>query len=252
MIKLSHVCRAYGSGSKAVSAVRDVSLTIEAGEFVTVVGASGSGKSTLLHLVGALDRPTSGVVEIDGKDIAKLTDDESTLLRRLRIGFVFQFFNLLPTLTATENVALPARLAGQSRGTTQKRAEELLERVGLAARRTHRPDELSGGEMQRVAIARALMMDPPLLLADEPTGNLDSTTGANILELLLGAVEAHRTVVLITHDPSIARRGSRIVTMADGCVESDERRTPSGMNWKSFSDSRAQGGKSPTESRGEG
>ncbi len=221
MIKLSNVSRAFGSGSKVVPAVRDVSLTIEPGSFVTVVGASGSGKSTLLHLMGALDRPTSGIVEIDGKDIAKMDDDACTLLRRLRIGFVFQFFNLLPTLTATENVALPARLAGQSRATTQKRAEELLERVGLAPRRTHRPDELSGGEMQRVAIARALMMDPPLVLADEPTGNLDSTTGATILELLLGAVEAHRTVVLITHDPAIACKGTRIVTMADGRIESD-------------------------------
>jgi putative ABC transport system ATP-binding protein len=202
--------------------VRDVSVDIAPGSFVTVVGASGSGKSTLLHLMGALDRPTGGQVFIDGKDIGQMNDDALTLLRRTRIGFVFQFFNLLPTLTATENVALPARLAGQSRSATRKRAETLLERVGLGARSSHRPDELSGGEMQRVAIARALMMDPPVLLADEPTGNLDSSTGATILELLRGAVDAHRTVVLITHDPAIARRGTRVLTMADGLLVRDE------------------------------
>jgi putative ABC transport system ATP-binding protein len=189
---------------------------------VTVVGASGSGKSTLLHLMGALDVPSSGRVWLDDKDLGTLTDDARTHLRRTRIGFVFQFFNLLPTLTAAENVALPARLAGQPRDSTRQRAEQLLERVGLAKRSTHRPDELSGGEMQRVAIARALMMDPPLVLADEPTGNLDSATGVSVLELLRGAVDAHRTVVLITHDPSIAQRGSRVITMADGQLVRDE------------------------------
>src|SRR5262249_53412254 len=162
---------------------------------------SGSGKSTLLQLVGALDRPTEGSVHVAGKDLGALSDDERTLLRRDRIGFVFQFFNLLPTLTAVENIALPARLAGQAAGKTKARADELLSRVGLGTRGGHRPDQLSVGEMQRVAIARALMMDPPLLLADEPTGNLDSTTGVSILELLRGAVESHRTVILVTHDP---------------------------------------------------
>jgi len=222
MIKLNNVSRSFGTGSKVVPAVRGVSVDIAPGSFVAVVGASGSGKSTLLHLMGALDRPSEGQVFIDGQDIGRMNDDALTLLRRTRIGFVFQFFNLLPTLTATENVALPARLAGQSRAATRKRAEALLDRVGLGARSTHRPDELSGGEMQRVAIARALMMDPPVVLADEPTGNLDSATGALILELLRGAVEAHRTVVLITHDPAIARRGSRVLTMADGCLVKDE------------------------------
>lgn len=222
MIKLENVSRAFGTGPKAVPAVRDVSLEIEPGSFVTVVGASGSGKSTLLHLMGALDVPSSGRIWLDDKDLGTLTDDARTYLRRTRIGFVFQFFNLLPTLTAAENVALPARLAGQPRDSTRQRAEQLLERVGLAARSTHRPDELSGGEMQRVAIARALMMDPPLVLADEPTGNLDSATGVSVLELLRGAVDAHRTVVLITHDPSIAQRGSRVITMADGRLVRDE------------------------------
>lgn len=225
MIDLDHVSRSYGSGQKSVAAVRDVSLSIEAGSFVSIVGASGSGKSTLLNLMGALDRPTEGRLLIDGQDLNRLSDAERTLLRRTRIGFVFQFFNLLPTLTALENVALPARLARQSRKTTEERAHELLDRMGLGARRHHRPDELSGGEMQRVAIARALMMDPPILLADEPTGNLDSATGVAILDLLRGAVSAHRTVVLITHDPSVAQRGQRIITMADGRVLRDEQPT---------------------------
>jgi putative ABC transport system ATP-binding protein len=222
MIKLEHVSRSYGSGAKAVAAVRDISLEIEAGSFVAVVGASGSGKSTLLNLMGALDQPSSGRVLLENHDLGALSDAARTLLRRTRIGFVFQFFNLLPTLTAQENVALPARLARQAGKATQRRAEELLERVGLSSRRQHRPDELSGGEMQRVAIARALMMDPPIVLADEPTGNLDSSTGLAILELLRGAVDAHRTVVLITHDPSVASRGQRIVTMADGQLSNDQ------------------------------
>lgn len=223
MITCDNVARSYGTGEKAVAAVRGVSLEIESGAFVTIVGASGSGKSTLLYMIGALDRPTSGSIRLEGRDLGTLDDDERTLLRRDRIGFVFQFFNLLPTLTALENVALPARLASRSSAPTNKRAAELLARVGLEARRDHRPDQLSGGEMQRVAIARALMMDPPLLLADEPTGNLDSTTGASILELLRGAVETHRTVVLVTHDPTIARQGTRILTMADGRLVKDER-----------------------------
>jgi putative ABC transport system ATP-binding protein len=173
-------------------------------------------------MMGALDQPTSGTVLVDGKDIGRLSDDDRTRLRRDRIGFVFQFFNLLPTLSALENVALPARLAGQSRSKTSTRALELLERVGLGKRKDHRPDQLSGGEMQRVAIARALMMDPPLVLADEPTGNLDSSTGAAILDLIRGTVDAHRTVILVTHDPSVARLGNRIITMGDGKLVSDE------------------------------
>ena len=172
--------------------------------------------------MGALDRPTSGSVIVGrATTSASSTTGARTFLRRLRIGFVFQFFNLLPTLTAAENVSGPARLAGRSARESRKRAQELLERVGLGKRQQHRPDQLSGGEMQRVAIARALMMDPPLLLADEPTGNLDSTTGKVILELVRGAVEAHRTVVLVTHDPSVAARGDRVLTMADGKLVAD-------------------------------
>ena len=221
MITLKNVSQAYGAGDKTVAAVRDVSVNIASGDFVTIVGASGSGKSTLLHLMGALDRPSSGEVLLEGKDLGKMSDEERTLTRRDRIGFVFQFFNLLPTLTAAENVALPARLAGGAGKTTRARAVELLAKVGLGARTEHRPDQMSGGEMQRVAIARALMMDPPLLLADEPTGNLDSATGVAILELLRGAVEAHRTVILVTHDHSIAERGDRKLTMGDGRLIDD-------------------------------
>jgi putative ABC transport system ATP-binding protein len=222
MITLKNVSRAYGAGDKAVAAVRDVSVDIAPGAFVTIVGASGSGKSTLLHLMGALDRPSEGEVLLEGKDLGKMSDDERTLTRRDRIGFVFQFFNLLPTLTAAENVALPARLAGGSSKATRSRAVELLTKVGLGSRTGHRPDQMSGGEMQRVAIARALMMDPPLLLADEPTGNLDSATGVTILEFLRGAVDAHRTVILVTHDHSVAQRGDRKLTMADGRLVADD------------------------------
>jgi putative ABC transport system ATP-binding protein len=221
-ITLENVSRSYGSGVNAVAAVRDISLRIEPGSFVAIVGASGSGKSTLLNMMGALDRPTSGRVLLEDADLSKLSDAARTRVRRTRIGFVFQFFNLLPTLTAVENVALPARLARQSSKAVQQRAEQLLERVGLSARRHHRPDQLSGGEMQRVAIARALMMDPPILLADEPTGNLDSTTGVTILELLRGTLTERRTVVLITHDREIAKHGQRILTMADGLLSRDE------------------------------
>jgi len=221
-ITLEHVSRLYGSGAQAVAAVRDISLHIEPGSFVAIVGASGSGKSTLLNMMGALDRPTSGRVLLEDTDLGSLSDAARTRVRRTRIGFVFQFFNLLPTLTALENVALPARLAKQASKLVKQRSEQLLERVGLIERRKHRPDQLSGGEMQRVAIARALMMDPPILLADEPTGNLDSSTGLSILELLRGTLNERRTVVLITHDREIARHGQRILTLADGLVSRDE------------------------------
>jgi putative ABC transport system ATP-binding protein len=224
MIVLDNVSRTYGHAAAAVHALIDVSVSIEAGAFVTVVGASGSGKSTLLNLIGALDHPSSGRIRLAGQDIYGMDDDARTKLRRDKIGFVFQFFNLLPTLTALENVALAARLSGQGgRGVTE-RAAGLLARVGLAARAHHKPEELSGGEMQRVAIARALMMDPPVLLADEPTGNLDSDSGRNILGLLRGATSERRTVVLVTHDPKVAAEGDRILTMADGRLANDERR----------------------------
>jgi putative ABC transport system ATP-binding protein len=219
LIVLSGVSRTYGVGASAVPAVRELSLAIERGSFVTVVGASGSGKSTLLNLIGALDAPTTGQVAIDGKDVYALDDDARTRFRLEQIGFVFQFFHLLPTLNALENVLLPAELAGRG---DAKKAEALLARVGLGDRARHRPDELSGGEMQRVAIARALMMDPMLLLADEPTGNLDSKTGGSIMELLRGALDERRTLVLVTHDPNVAKQGDRVLTMQDGRLAADQ------------------------------
>jgi putative ABC transport system ATP-binding protein len=209
------------SQETAVEALRGVSITIRAGELVAIVGPSGSGKSTLLNLMGALDRASSGTVKIHGEDLEKLDDDEITHLRRDRMGFVFQFFNLLPTLSALENVMLPSLLAGQGNADVRARARAQLTAVGLASRMGHKPDQLSGGEMQRVAIARALVSDPPLVLADEPTGNLDTKTGDDVLELLLGATTERRTVVLVTHDPRIAARADRVLTIRDGLVESD-------------------------------
>jgi putative ABC transport system ATP-binding protein len=221
MIAVEGVSRTYGSGASAVYAVRELSLTIAAGSFVTIVGASGSGKSTLLNMIGALDHPSGGRILVEGQDLYALSDNARTRFRRDRVGFVFQFFHLLPTLSALENVMLPAELAGKGGKRAKEKAMGLLEHVGLRDRASHKPDELSGGEMQRVAIARALMMDPPLLLCDEPTGNLDSKTGVRILELLRGAVGEHRTLVLVTHDPNVAKQGDRVLTMADGALVSD-------------------------------
>jgi putative ABC transport system ATP-binding protein len=219
VISLEHVSRHYVDGSSVVRALDDVSLSIEPGRFVAVTGPSGSGKSTLLNLVGALDRPTSGKVIFAGEDLATLSDDRLTRVRRTRIGFVFQFFNLLPTLSAEENVMLPALLAGRPRKETRERARALLERVKLGHRGAHRPESLSGGEMQRVAVARALIVDPPVLLADEPTGNLDRASGDEVLRLLRATTDEQRTVVVVTHDPRVAELGDQVVTLRDGKIE---------------------------------
>ncbi len=221
MIRLEHVSRTYGSGGTAVHALRDVSVEVEEGTFLGIVGPSGSGKSTLLNLLGALDAPSAGKVVVAGIELGAMSDDARTRFRRDRLGFVFQFFNLLPTLTAAENVALPARLAGRGAADSSRRASELLDRVGLAARRDHMPEQLSGGEMQRVAVARALMMDPPVVLADEPTGNLDQKVGQAVLELLREAVDGKRTVVLVTHDPKIADQADRVLHIVDGRIADD-------------------------------
>ena len=213
-----------GSHAPDVIALAAVSFTVEPGSFVAIVGPSGSGKSTLLNLMGALDRPSSGRIRIAGTDLGTLDDDGLTALRRDTIGFVFQFFNLVPTLSALENAMMPALLAGEKPRDVESRAKRALEQVGLGHRVHHRPDELSGGEMQRVAIARALVGDPPLLLADEPTGNLDSRTGEEILALLTGSTSSRRTVVLVTHDPRVAERADRVLTIRDGRVDRDERR----------------------------
>jgi putative ABC transport system ATP-binding protein len=215
VIVFEAVTKLYVQGSRRVAALDGVSLRIEAGEFVAVMGPSGSGKSTLLHLAAGLDVPTSGRVAIGGQETAALGDEALTLLRRRQVGLVFQFFNLVPTLSVLENVALPALLSGGRFGAARPRAAALLGRVGLQERVTHLPEELSGGELQRVAIARALVNDPPVLLADEPTGNLDSATGAEILDLL-DSVRASRTLVIVTHDPAVAAAADRAVRLRDG------------------------------------
>lgn len=224
MIRLDNVVKTYRQGGSPVPALAGVSLEVPDGEFLCIMGASGSGKSTMLHLIGGLDVPDSGSISVGGQELSRLSDDDVTIFRRRKLGFIFQFFNLLPTLSAEENVALPLLLDGKPMREIRPRVEKLLERVGLAKRRQHRPDQLSGGEMQRVAIARALVIDPILLLADEPTGNLDSKTGEEILRLLKETAEhAHQTIVMVTHEARAAAYGDRIVTLEDGRVVSDRR-----------------------------
>ncbi|MGD0098323.1 MAG: ABC transporter ATP-binding protein [Terracidiphilus sp.] len=220
MIELTGVSKSYG---RAVHAVSEISLQIGAGERVAVMGPSGSGKSTLLNLICGLDEATSGSVRVDGKELSELSDNARTRLRREKIGMIFQTFNLLPTLTALENVAFPLRLQGLAKREAERRADAMLERVGLKERATHRPDELSGGERQRVAIARALIFRPPLLLGDEPTGNLDSTTGEEILCLLdLLQKEYGSTFLIVTHNAQAASYCNRIITLHDGRILRDE------------------------------
>ena len=222
MIELRAVTKTYGTGASRVDALRGVDLAIAAGEFVSIMGPSGSGKSTLLNLVSALDVPSTGNIAIDGQSIATLDDDALTLFRRRTIGLVFQFFNLLPTLNALDNVLLPLMLEGRTNERDRQRAERLLDEVGLRERTHHRLHQLSGGEMQRVAIARALVLSPKLILADEPTGNLDQATGQTVLRLLRNTCQAHRTtIVMVTHDREAARAGDRIVELRDGGIVSD-------------------------------
>ncbi len=228
MIEVSAARKVYQRGKTQVQALDVARLVVPKGQFLSVMGASGSGKSTLLNLLGALDVPTAGKIVIDGQDIAQMSDDALSRFRRERLGYIFQFFNLLPTLTALENVLLPGLLAGRSRSALEKTAMELLTTVGLQERAQHHPDELSGGEMQRVAIARALTLAPALLLADEPTGNLDSRTGQEVLALIREATRARAlTVVMVTHDPKAAQVGDRIVRLADGHIVGDETVTAS-------------------------
>jgi putative ABC transport system ATP-binding protein len=214
------VTRRYGQGEATVEALRGVTIDVPAGQFTAIMGPSGSGKSTLMHLLAGLDRATEGTVHIGEHDITTMSDKALTKLRRQHIGFVFQSFNLLPTLSAEENVLLPLTIAGRKAGRDE--LDALLERVGLSDRRRHRPSELSGGQQQRVAIARALISEPTVLFADEPTGNLDSSAGAQVLDLLRDAVDLDgQTTVMVTHDPRAAARADRVLFLADGRIVAD-------------------------------
>jgi putative ABC transport system ATP-binding protein len=222
MLEMTEVTKTYRVGGQIVRALDGVTMSLTGGEFVSIVGPSGAGKSTLLHLLGALDSPESGSIRFQGKEIGNLKDEQQSEFRRHSVGFVFQFFNLLPTMSAWENVAVPKLLNGGRMAKAKSRAVELLALVGLADRAEHRPSELSGGQMQRVAVARALMMDPPLILADEPTGNLDTKTGAAIMALLTDiAHQDDRSVVMVTHNLESASSTDRVITLTDGRIGSD-------------------------------
>ncbi len=216
-LKTSNLGKQYQMGEVTVDALRSVDLIIKQGEFVAVMGPSGSGKSTLLHLMGGLDTPSCGDIMLGGQRLAHLSDDEITIVRRRQIGFIFQFFNLLPTLNAAENVALPLLIDGKRSEDYEARVDDLLDMVGLADRKHHRPDQLSGGQQQRVAIARAFVTRPKIVLADEPTGNLDSKSGVTVLKMLRETCkDLHATVVMVTHDPRAASFADRVIFLQDG------------------------------------
>ena len=226
VVQLENLEKSYRLGKTTVHALRGVSLTLNEGEFIAVMGPSGSGKTTLLNIVGTLDKPTSGRALIDGEDIIEMNDKQLTMLRRYKIGFVFQFHNLIPVLNALENVQLPLLTAGAGRKASEDRANALLDRVGLRERVDHLPDELSGGEQQRVAIARALANHPKIILADEPTGDLDTKTGSEVVRSMYGLAKQERSaVIVVTHDPVIAEKADRILEMRDGRI-SDGSRSP--------------------------
>jgi putative ABC transport system ATP-binding protein len=222
VIELAGVRKVYRTGSLEVEALRGISLTIGQGEYVAVMGPSGSGKSTLMHILGCLDVPTSGTYWLAGEDVGVMDEIELAEIRNRRVGFVFQQFNLLPSLTALRNVELPLAYGGVSRERRRRRATEALARIGLADRLAHRPGELSGGQQQRVAVARALVTDPALLLADEPTGNLDSTAAVDVLRLFDELHRQGRTVVLITHEAEVAQHAARVIRIRDGAIAADE------------------------------
>ena len=223
MIQLVGVRRTYMVGGRPVHALKDINIQIESGDYVSIMGPSGSGKSTLLHILGCLDRPTAGSYRLAGEETGQLNETQLSRLRRNQIGFVFQFFHLVPRLTAAANVELPMMFAGVPPDERRQRVERALEKVGLTARADHRPDQLSGGEQQRVAIARAVVMDPALLLADEPTGNLDSASGGEIIHLMEQMNESGLTLLVVTHDPRMGERARRRIQLSDGNVISDER-----------------------------
>jgi putative ABC transport system ATP-binding protein len=222
MMQLRAICREYEVGGETVHALDHVDLTIRPGEYVSIMGPSGSGKSTLLNVLGLLDRPTSGTYTLQGEDVSKLDDDALAAKRQKHVGFVFQFFHLIPRLTALENVELPLVLAGAAPRERRERATKVLESVGLRARLHHRPDQLSGGERQRVAICRAIIMQPSFLLADEPTGNLDSKSGAEIMEIIEQLNRDGIALLIVTHDPAIGNRALRHLSLRDGKIVKDE------------------------------
>ncbi len=226
MIRLDHLNRIFEVGDEKVHALNDVNLNVEAGEYLSIMGPSGSGKSTLLNILGLLDRPTSGTYHLDDVDSSSLSDEDRARLRRNKIGFVFQFFHLIPRLTAFENVELPLTLAGMEPEERRPKVEAALESLGLTPRAGHRPDQLSGGQRQRVAMARATIMDPPVLLADEPTGNLDSTSGEEVIEILEGLNERGITLLVVTHDEALGKRAKRRIHMVDGAIVEDKRQRP--------------------------
>jgi putative ABC transport system ATP-binding protein len=223
MIRLSGIHREFPVGEEHVRALRGLTLDVEAGEYVSVMGPSGSGKSTLMNIIGLLDRPNSGSYHLDGVDVTALTEEEQSRVRREKIGFVFQFFHLVPRLTAAENIELPLVLAGTQPSERGPLVEKLLHEFHIAKRARHRPDQLSGGERQRVAIARAMIMKPAVLLADEPTGNLDQATGADVIHLLEQLNDRGVALVLVTHDAALGGRASRQIRMLDGEIHSDQR-----------------------------
>ena len=225
MIAFSNVCRDFMVGDQQVHALRDINLTLGAGEYVSIMGPSGSGKSTLLNLIGLLDRPSTGVYKLDGLDVTTLDDEEQARVRREKVGFVFQFFHLVPRLTAAMNIELPLILGGVEMEERKERVAKLLESYGLTDRAEHRPEQLSGGQRQRVAIARATIMKPSVLLADEPTGNLDSTTGKEVIHLLEQLTEQGVMLVMVTHDRDNGNRAPRQITMVDGAIVGDRRKS---------------------------
>ena len=226
MIDLTRIKRVFTVGDERVHALSNVNLTIKTGEYVTIMGPSGSGKSTLLNMIGLLDRPDSGNYHLEGEDMIALDDRQQAALRRHKIGFIFQFFHLVPRMSASENIELPMILAGVTSAERRKRVQAAIEAFGLANRARHRPDQLSGGQRQRVAIARATIMEPHILLADEPTGNLDRVSGNEVIDILENLNQQNITLIMVTHDPELGRRAGRQINMVDGRIDNDNGKPP--------------------------
>ncbi len=225
MISLTQVNKMFTVGDEQVHALREVDLKIETGEYVSIMGPSGSGKSTLLNMIGLLDRPDSGTYLMEGEDVTALSDSQQAALRRHKIGFIFQFFHLVPRMSAEENIELPMMLAGLAASERKKRVKQAIDTFGLADRARHRPDQLSGGQRQRVAIARATIMQPHILLADEPTGNLDRVSGNDVIDILEHLNQQNIALIMVTHDPELGKRAKRQINMVDGRIDSDREKT---------------------------